>query len=112
MTGRAVEAALELERMLPLVLAGSGPRWLGAVADLAVVAVATGNTAAAEHLDAVLWPYRGQLVIWAGANTSRARSATTWACSPRSWAAPMTPHSCSAKQSPWRNGSVRFRGWR
>ena len=69
MTGRAVEAALELERMLPLVLAGSGPRWLGAVADLAVVAVATGNTAAAEHLDAVLWPYRGQLVIWAGANT-------------------------------------------
>jgi hypothetical protein len=37
-SGRGVEAGLELERMLPAVLAGSGPRWLGVAADLALVA--------------------------------------------------------------------------
>jgi AAA ATPase domain len=67
--GHSAEGALELERTLPLVLAGTGPRWLGAVADLAVVAVATENRPAAEQLYAALSPYRGQLVIWAGANT-------------------------------------------
>ena len=41
--GRLAEAALELQRALPGVLAGSGPRWLGAAADLAVVAAATGR---------------------------------------------------------------------
>jgi hypothetical protein len=67
--GDAAQAALELERALPLVLAGSGPRWLGAAADLAAVAAATGNTAAAAALYAALAGYRGRLVVWAGANT-------------------------------------------
>jgi tetratricopeptide (TPR) repeat protein len=67
--GRTAEAGLELERALPRVLAGTGPRWLGAAADLAAVAVATGNTAAATRLYEALAGYRGRLVVWAGANT-------------------------------------------
>ena len=67
--GRVAEAGLELQRALPGVLAGSGPRWLGAAADLAVVAVATGNTPAAARLYSALASYRGRLVVWAGANT-------------------------------------------
>lgn len=67
--GRPAEAGLELERALPGVLAGSGPRWLGAMADLAAVAVATGNTDAAARLYPALAGYRGRLVVWAGANT-------------------------------------------
>ncbi len=67
--GRTREASLELERALPRVLAGSGPRWLGAAADLAVVSVATGNTPASTQLYASLSGHRGRLVAWAGANT-------------------------------------------
>ncbi|WP_165969762.1 ATP-binding protein [Nonomuraea terrae] len=68
-SGRGVEAGLELERLLPAVLAGSGPRWIGAVADLAIVASRAGEPAAAEALYAALLPYRGRLVVWGGANT-------------------------------------------
>jgi hypothetical protein len=67
--GRVPEAGLELQRALPAVLAGSGPRWLGAAADLCVVAVATGNAQAADRLYSALAGYRGRLVVWAGANT-------------------------------------------
>ena len=67
--GRVPEAGLELQRALPAVVAGSGPRWLGAAADLAVVAAATGNAPAAAQLYSVLAGYRGRLVVWAGANT-------------------------------------------
>ena len=67
--GDTAQAALELERALPLVLAGSGPRWLAAATDLAAVAAGTGSTAAAAALDEVLAGYRGRLVVWAGANT-------------------------------------------
>jgi hypothetical protein len=67
--GDTGQAALELERALPLVLAGSGPRWLAAATDLAAVAAGTGSTAAAAALDEVLAGYRGRLVVWAGANT-------------------------------------------
>ena len=67
--GRPAEAGLELQRALPGVLAGSGPRWLGAAADLAVVAAATGDTPAAARLYPALAGYRGRLVVWAGANT-------------------------------------------
>ena len=67
--GRIHEAGLELERALPQVLAGSGPRWLGAAADLATVAVATESTAAAAQLSTALVGYRGRVVVWAGANT-------------------------------------------
>ncbi|WP_153414615.1 hypothetical protein [Nocardia macrotermitis] len=68
-SGHATEAALELARLLPAVLAGSGPRWLGAVADLAIVAYRCEVPAAAAPLYETLLPYRGRLVVWGGANT-------------------------------------------
>jgi AAA ATPase-like protein len=67
--GREPEALLELDRMLPAVLTGTGPRWLGAVADLAFVASHGGDLDAAQKLFDVLTPYRGRLVVWGGANT-------------------------------------------
>jgi tetratricopeptide (TPR) repeat protein len=67
--GKTSEADMELQRVLPRVLAGSGPRWLGATADLAAAAAGTGNEIAAAQLYEVLLPYRGRLVVWAGANT-------------------------------------------
>lgn len=67
--GRRDEAAAELARALPVVLAGAGPRWVGAVADLSQVAAAIGDTEAARALWQALSGYRGQLVVWAGANT-------------------------------------------
>ncbi|GAA4589331.1 hypothetical protein GCM10023194_43290 [Planotetraspora phitsanulokensis] len=68
-SGRDVEAGLELERLLPSVLAGSGPRWLGVVADLAIVASRIGDATAAQALYDALLPYQGRLVVWGGANT-------------------------------------------
>jgi hypothetical protein len=68
-SGRDTEAALELARLLPAVFAGSGPRWLGAVADLAVVAVRCAVPASAAALYEALLPYQGRLVVWGGANT-------------------------------------------
>ncbi len=68
--GRTAEADLELQHALPRLLSGSGPRWLGAAADLAAVAAATGNAAAAARLYEALAEYRGRLVVWAGANTT------------------------------------------
>ena len=65
--GRDAEAAAELQRLLPRVLAGSGPRWLGAAADMAAVAAATGDQAAAAALADALRPYDGRLVMWGGA---------------------------------------------
>ena len=67
--GQTAEAGLELQRALPPVLAGSGPRWLGAAADLAAVAAGTGNAEAAASLYDALAGYRGRLVVWAGANS-------------------------------------------
>jgi len=69
MLGRESEASAELERALPRALAGSGPRWLGAITELAAVAAMTSNSAAAARLYPVLAPYRGRLVVWGGANT-------------------------------------------
>jgi tetratricopeptide (TPR) repeat protein len=67
--GRLTEAGVELDRLLPALLAGSGPRWLGAVADLATVAATVGEPAAVAALYGALLPYRGRLVVWGGANT-------------------------------------------
>ncbi|MBT0768180.1 AAA family ATPase [Kineosporia sp. J2-2] len=69
LAGRDEEALLELERLLPTVLAGTGPRWLGAVADLALVASRGGDPTAVRRLYDALSPYRGRLVVWGGANT-------------------------------------------
>jgi tetratricopeptide (TPR) repeat protein len=68
-SGRETEAGLELERLLPAVLTGSGPRWLGVVADLAIVAARAGEPASARALYDALLPYQGRLVVWGGANT-------------------------------------------
>ncbi|HEX5302937.1 MAG TPA: AAA family ATPase [Streptosporangiaceae bacterium] len=68
--GRTAEAAAELERLLPRALAASGPRWVGALADLSLVAARTGHADAASRLAAALAPYRGRLVVWGGANSA------------------------------------------
>jgi tetratricopeptide (TPR) repeat protein len=68
--GRNAEAGAELDRLLPGALTATGPRWLGAMADLSVVATAVGDTAAAGRLYEALGPYRGRLVVWAGASTA------------------------------------------
>jgi hypothetical protein len=68
--GREAEAGAELERILPSALASSGPRWLGAMTDLALVAVAVKDAGAAAQLYDALAPYRGRLVVWAGANST------------------------------------------
>jgi hypothetical protein len=67
--GRLAEASLDLERVLPRVLGGSGPRWLGAMADLAFAAATTGNDQAAIRIYDTLVPYRGRLVVLSGATT-------------------------------------------
>lgn len=66
--GRLPEAAAELQRVLPQALGASGPRWLAAVAALAIAASATGDREAAAALYASLAPYRGRLVVQGGAN--------------------------------------------
>ncbi|TWG17177.1 hypothetical protein FHU34_112518 [Micromonospora taraxaci] len=68
-SGEVTEALLEVDRLLPSVLAGAGPRWLGAVADLAFVASFGAAPTAAEALYDALLPYAGRLVVWGGANT-------------------------------------------
>ena len=68
--GRTAEAAAELERLLPRALAASGPRWVGALADLSLVAARTGHADAASKLASALAPYRGRLVVWGGANST------------------------------------------
>jgi len=70
MLGRTAEAGAELDRLLPRALAASGPRWLGAMADLSVVAAGVGEADAAARLADTLAPYRGRLVVWGGANST------------------------------------------
>ena len=65
--GRADEAQTELDRILPAVLAGSGPRQLGSAAGLAFVATQCGDVAAAAQLREALLPYRGRLALFGGA---------------------------------------------
>jgi hypothetical protein len=69
MLGRGDLAQAEMDRVLPAVLAGSGPRWLGAAAMLTFVAARTGDVSAATQLRETLLPYRGQLVVLGGANS-------------------------------------------
>ncbi|MEV7625999.1 hypothetical protein [Actinoplanes sp. NPDC089786] len=67
-TGQVAEALLELDRLLPAVLAGDGPRWLGAAADLALVASLGAAEPSTRALYQALEPYAGRLVVWGGAN--------------------------------------------
>ena len=67
LTGSTNEAQAELDRILPVVLTGSGPRQLGSAAMLAVVATRTGDVSAAARLREALLPYQGRLVVFGGA---------------------------------------------
>ncbi|HEX3622030.1 MAG TPA: ATP-binding protein [Acidimicrobiales bacterium] len=68
--GRDAEAATELERILPRALAGSGPRWVGSMAILALVAARAPDERAAAELGDALRPYAGRLAVLGGANTT------------------------------------------
>jgi hypothetical protein len=65
--GRTEEAQCELDRVLPAVLAGSGPRQLGSAAALAFVATQSGDLVAATQLREALLPYRERLALFGGA---------------------------------------------
>jgi AAA ATPase domain len=67
LTGRTGDAQAEMARVLPAVLAGSGPRQLSAAAMLALVAAQAGDASAAARLREVLLPYRGRLAVAGGA---------------------------------------------
>ena len=67
LTGRTDNAHAEMDRILPGVLAGSGPRQLSAAAMLGFVAAQTGDVSAAVQLREVLLPYQGRLVVSGGA---------------------------------------------
>ena len=69
LAGRTEDARAEMDRVLPAVLAGSGPRQLGSAALLAYVAVLAGDVSAAAPLREALLPYRGRLAVFGGANT-------------------------------------------
>lgn len=67
--GRVDEAALELDRSLPAALTGTGPRWLGVMADFAAVAVAARRRDECVSIYAALLPYAGRMVVFGGANS-------------------------------------------
>jgi hypothetical protein len=67
LTGRVGDAQAEMARVLPAVLAGSGPRQLSATAMLAFVAAQAGDASAAAQLREALLPYRRRLVVSGGA---------------------------------------------
>jgi tetratricopeptide (TPR) repeat protein len=67
LSGRTEDARAEMDRVLPAVLAGSGPRQVGAAALLAYVAAQAGDASTAARLREALLPYRGRLVVFGGA---------------------------------------------
>ena len=69
LTGHTEDAQVEMDRVLPAVLTGSGPRQLGAAALLAFVATQTGDVSASARLRETLLPYQGRLVVFGGAVT-------------------------------------------
>jgi hypothetical protein len=68
--GRESAADAEVERIVPQVLAGSGPRWIGALSHLAFAAATTGNLVACTDIYRALNGYAGRLVVLGGANSS------------------------------------------
>ena len=64
---RTEEAQAEMDRVLPAVLAGSGPRQLGSAALLAFVAAQSGDVSAAAQLREALLPYQRRLAVFGGA---------------------------------------------
>ena len=114
--GRAAEAGLELERALPGVLAGSGPRWLGAAADLAV-----GGGRDREHLGcgpALLGAGRlprtaggvggrehghrtGRPITSGSSRPTSGGSTTRSSCSPKPPHGRRRPARCPSSPTPW-----------
>jgi hypothetical protein len=84
LTGRTSDAQAEMDRVLPAVLAGSGPRQLSAAAMLAMVAVQSGDASAAAKLYQALLPYRGRLLVAGGAVSCMGRCHCSWECWPPS----------------------------
>ena len=110
--GRTAEASAELDRLLPRALAASGPRWLGAMADLSVVAAAVGHTDAAARL-----PVRSARTgagWWCGAGPTAPgdRCRTTSGCWPPRWARPRSRSGTSRRRSSSRSRSARCPTWR
>ena len=93
--GRAAEAGLELQRALPGVLAGSGPRWLGAAADLAVGGGRDRGHRRRGPPATRRWPATAD-GWWCGPARTRSpdRSRTTSGCSRRGSAGSTTRRSC------------------
>ena len=110
--GRTAEAGAELDRLLPRALGSSGPRWLGAMADLSVVAAGVGNTDAAARLANALAPYRAGW--WCGAEPTAPGGPcrTTWGCWPPLRARPGARSGTSRRRSSSRSRSARCRTWR
>ena len=67
--GRGIEVAADLQRLVPRVLAGSGPRWLGAVTDLSSATADIRDRLLGKQLYDALMPYQGRLAMWGGANS-------------------------------------------
>jgi hypothetical protein len=67
LAGHADDARAEMDRVLPAVLAGSGPRQVGAAAMLALVAARTSDDSAAAQLREALVPYQRRLAVFGGA---------------------------------------------
>lgn len=111
-SGEVTEALLEVDRLLPSVLAGAGPRWLGAVADLAFVASFGAAPTAAEALYDALLPYAGRLVVWGGANTIAGPVDDYLGRLAARSGGPTKRGRTSTGLSPRRRGSVPCRGWR
>ena len=68
--GRTDEAIAELDRLLPLTLAASGPRWLYAISLLAEVAASGSDETAVQTLHRALMPYEGRLIVTGGVNAT------------------------------------------
>jgi hypothetical protein len=108
---REAEAATELQRILLRVMAGSGPRWLGAVTDLAVVAAATGTRPPRRRCTTRLGPTTTGW--WSGAALSppAGRCRITSACWRSGWGGSTTPSATCRRRSTCRSVSGRCPAW-
>ena len=107
---RLDEASAELDRVLPRLLKGSGPRWLGSAAHAAEAAAAVGDREACERLFDALGPYSGRFAIWGGANTYTGRSTGTSGGSRSSWVR-RTRYASSNRRRSSRSRSARCPAW-
>jgi hypothetical protein len=105
MLGRPGEAAVEMERVLPRLLVGSGPRWLGAMAEVAVASAMLGDVAAATKIYDAMWTYRGRLVVFGGGVIVLGPVSHYLGLLATTLRRLTTPSPTSAMPSPWKTGS-------